>query len=177
MRCVRAPCCQEVDRKKKQTLSNGDMTCSPGRKLKQTINGPWNRRYGSKISSTAPHSLCSLAPLSRVDQGGLTFEDPSSYPEATYFCHPLPQFYCDLCNTETLWLNQMNLAFALNTYRFMLLVRHWGYLKLSKAPNVQNTWTRMSGYFKKQQVCPYHVLLWRRSLPEIGRLTMVIKHF
>lgn len=53
MRCVRAPCCQEADRKKKQTLSNGDMTCSPGRKLKQTINGPWSLRYSSKIPTAA----------------------------------------------------------------------------------------------------------------------------
>lgn len=53
MRCVRAPCCQEADRKKKQTLSNGDMTCSPGRKLKQTINGPWSLWYSSKIPTAA----------------------------------------------------------------------------------------------------------------------------
>lgn len=91
MRCVRAPCCQEADRKKKQTLSNGDMTCSPGRKLKQTINGPWSLQYSSKIPTTAtPPSLFSL-PLAQchVGRGGSTFQDPGPYPEVTYFCHPL----------------------------------------------------------------------------------------
>lgn len=90
MRCVRAPCCQEADRKKKQTLSNGDMTCSPGRKLKQTINGPWSLQYSSKIPTTAPPSLYSFAPvLSHVGRGGSTFQDLGPYPEVTYFCHPL----------------------------------------------------------------------------------------
>lgn len=90
MRCVRAPCCQEADRKKKQTLSNGDMTCSPGRKLKQTINGPWSLQYSSKIPTAAPlPSLCSpVLALSHVGRGALTFQDPGPCPGATYFCHP-----------------------------------------------------------------------------------------
>ncbi|CAB1429230.1 unnamed protein product [Pleuronectes platessa] len=76
MRCVRAPCCQETDRKKKQTLSNGDMTCSPGRKLKQTINGPWSLQCSSKIRSTAPPlcapslSLCPMLAEGIVSSGG-----------------------------------------------------------------------------------------------------------
>lgn len=37
---ARAPCCPEEGRRRKQNLANGDMTCSPGHKLKQTINGP-----------------------------------------------------------------------------------------------------------------------------------------
>lgn len=37
---ARAPGCPEEDGRRKQTLANGDMTCSPGHKLKQTINGP-----------------------------------------------------------------------------------------------------------------------------------------
>lgn len=41
MGCVRAPCCQEAGRRRKQTPANGDITCSPEQKLKQTINGQW----------------------------------------------------------------------------------------------------------------------------------------
>lgn len=64
------------------------MTCSPGRKLKQTINGPWSLQYSSKIPTTAlPPSLCSIA-LSHVGRGGLQFQYPGPYTEATYFSHP-----------------------------------------------------------------------------------------
>ena len=45
-----APCCQWAVRRERETLTNGDMTCSPGRKLKQTINGP----------RTLQHSTASL---------------------------------------------------------------------------------------------------------------------
>ncbi|KAI4816448.1 hypothetical protein KUCAC02_008775 [Chaenocephalus aceratus] len=89
MRCVRAPCCQEADRKKKQTLSNGDMTCSLGRKLKQTINGPWSLQYSSKIPTAAPTLYSLTLSLSLVGRGGSTSQDPGLCPKATYFCHPL----------------------------------------------------------------------------------------
>lgn len=96
MRCVRAPCCQEADRKKKQTLSNGDMTCSPGRKLKQTINGPWSLQYSSKIPTIAP-PLCSpslsLCPM--LAEGVRHFKTQASAPRRHISATPLPQFYRD----------------------------------------------------------------------------------
>lgn len=51
------PAAKKADRKKKQTLANGDMTCSLGRKLKQTINGPW-----SPSSTAAKYPALPLLP-------------------------------------------------------------------------------------------------------------------
>ena len=94
MRCVRAPCCQEADRKKKQTLSNGDMTCSPGRKLKQTINGPWSLQYSSKIPSAAAPPLCtpSLSLCPTLAEGVRHFKTQASTPRRHISATPLPQF-------------------------------------------------------------------------------------
>lgn len=89
MRCVRAPCCQEADRKKKQTLSNGDMTCSPGRKLKQTFNGPWSLQYSSKIPTTAP-PLCSPSLSGSVPcwPRGSDISRPNPLPRGDIFLPP-----------------------------------------------------------------------------------------
>jgi len=81
MRCVRAPCCQEADRKKKkQTLFNGDITCSLGRKLKQMINGPWSLQYSSRIPSAAP-PLCtpSLSSCPMLAEGVRHFKSQASH--------------------------------------------------------------------------------------------------
>lgn len=97
MRCVRAPCCQEADRKKKQTLSNGDMTCSPGRKLKQTINGPWSLQYSSKIPTTAPPSPPLCAPLlslcAMLAEGVRHFKTQAPTLRRHISATPLLQFY------------------------------------------------------------------------------------
>lgn len=88
MRCVRAPCCQETDRKRrKQTLSNGDMTCSLGRKLKQTINGPWSLQCRGQVRTTAPrHPPPSHFTLALSHVGHLKTEDSTP---ATHFCKSL----------------------------------------------------------------------------------------
>ncbi|ROL44409.1 hypothetical protein DPX16_8831 [Anabarilius grahami] len=61
MGCVRAPCCQEAGRRRKQTPANGDITCSPEQKLKQTINGQWtlcSRSSSPLLSLSLSTYLC-----------------------------------------------------------------------------------------------------------------------
>lgn len=135
MRCVRAPCCQEADRKKKQTLSNGDMTCSPGRKLKQTINGPWSLWYSSKIPTAArpahPTPFPVLTPSRSVPCRTRAFDISRRRPQARGDIF-LPQ--PNSAGSRTKWTRR---------HQCHLTQRHKDHKRLKEGPNLHTTTTSL----------------------------------
>ncbi|KAL1274346.1 hypothetical protein QQF64_027160 [Cirrhinus molitorella] len=94
MGCVRAPCCQEAGRRRKQTPANGDITCSPEQKLKQTINGQWTLCSRSSSPSLTLYLSLSLLVLPRL---------ASQSPETILSQQPRPSLEIQEHVSQALW--------------------------------------------------------------------------